>query len=51
MPPVLEELGDRILRLQGELADAMRDLPRPNPRRTPIATASTLTPSYIDRRL
>jgi hypothetical protein len=58
MPPVPEELSERILalraeimRLQTELAAAIRTLPREQPRRLVAAGAVTQAPSYIDRRL
>jgi hypothetical protein len=57
MPPVPEELSDRILvlreqimTLQAELAAALRAIPRPHPHRL-VGAAITEVPSYIDRRL
>jgi hypothetical protein len=56
MPPVPEELSDRILELraqilalQDELAAALRDIPRTPARKMVAATAEV--PAYIDRRL
>lgn len=56
MPPVPEELSDRILdlrgeiiRLQSELAAAMRDIPRQQARIGLQPAAEP--PSFIDRRL
>ena len=57
MPPVPEELSDRILELraqimalQDELSAALRDIPRAQPRRM-VGAAAVEAPSYIDRRL
>ena len=56
MPPVPPELSERILALrsqilslQTELADAMRNLPKPP--RAALAPAPAEVPSFIDRRL
>jgi hypothetical protein len=56
MPPVPEELSDRILELQAqivslqeELAAALRDIPRTPGRKMVAAMAEV--PAYIDRRL
>ena len=57
MPPVPEELSERILTLraqivtlQTELAAALRDIPRSQTRKV-VAAAAVEVPSYIDRRL
>jgi hypothetical protein len=57
MPPVPPELSERILdlrsqilRLQDELATAMRDIASNHPRR-PAAVVPVEVPAYIDRRL
>lgn len=56
MPPVPEELSDRILELraqiidlQDQLATALRDIPRAPARK--MVAASAEVPAYIDRRL
>lgn len=57
MPPVPEELSEHILelraeviRLQGELAEALRSLPQSQPRRVVLAARAEVA-AYLDRRL
>jgi hypothetical protein len=57
MPPVPEELSERILalrsqiiELQAQLSAAMQAIPRPHPRHT-VAVVSAEAPAFIDRRL